>query len=449
MKRHLGASLSVLGFVAALLVRVVPGGLEGAVDYDEGVYVTAALALLEGRFPWRDFVFLHPPGVALWLVPAALAGPKAALLWGRVLSAMVGALNAVLVGRVVRGWAGLAAAVWLGLWWETVLTDRGVFLEPLMNGAGLGALLLLSHEPNRRRVMVAGALCGAAVAFKLLGAVWCVVAFIVCPREVRARLVLSAMAVFAALFLPLAALAPSEAFFQLVTVHSVRPPDGDLDRLVRLREMFVSRSIDATILMALVSPFALSGSRRWLGRAVLFGLVLIVAVFLKTAAFWNQYDAAVAPLIVLLLGLGLAGVVERLGRAGWVAAVIVLALGLRHLPLATQAPPPAPLVANLPPGTCALESYVLVQADRGPALVSPLLIDSYGQVLADVARSGKRFSSMDEAFADDVSQVTLLRQLPQCEFLQVGNRGSQLSATSRAFIAEHFDDVGDGSLKRR
>lgn len=66
MKRHLPAILVAGGFLAALLVRVIPGRLaSGAVDYDEGVYVAAALTVLEGRFPWRDFAFLHPPGVIL------------------------------------------------------------------------------------------------------------------------------------------------------------------------------------------------------------------------------------------------------------------------------------------------------------------------------------------------------------------------------------------------
>lgn len=461
-RKHLPALVTAVGFVTALLVRVLPGGLKGAVDYDEGVYVAAALALLDGRFPWRDFAFVHPPGVILWLVPAALAGPKAALLIGRVLAALVGALNTVMLGRLVRGWAGVAAAVFLGLWWETVLTDRGVYLEPLMNAAGLGALLLLHDAPSRKRVVAAGVLCALAVGFKLLGGLWCVIAFITCPRELRARLVASAVVTFAVLFLPFVALAPSEAFFELITVHSVRPPDGDLELLIRLREMFVARSLDATILMVLLLPFAVTGARRWLGRGVLLGLTLMVGLFLSMAAFWNQYDAALAPLIALLLGLGLAGLVERLGQgqgegptrartfgAGWIPAALVLGLGLRHWSLAIEPPPAAPPPLTLQPGTCAIENYVLVQADQRPALVSPMLIDSYGQVLVDVARSGKRFRSIDEAFADDVSQQTLLRQLPQCEFLQVGNRANQFSPTSRAFIAEHFTDLGNGSLKRR
>lgn len=450
MKRHLPAIVAVVGFVIALLIRVIPGRLAtGAVDYDEGVYVAAALTVLEGRFPWRDFAFLHPPGVILWLLPAALAGPKLALLIGRVLAVIVGALNVVMVGRIVRGWAGIAAALFLCLWWETVLTDRGVYLEPLMNGAGLGALLLLSDVPGRKHVLAAGLLCALAMGFKLLGGVWCVAAFIVCPKEFRARLVLTAVATFALLFGPLFAIAPADAFFQLVTVHSSRPPDGDLERLVRLREMFVARSLDATILMGLLLPFAVSGARRWLGRAVLLALALIVGVFLSTAAFWNQYDAALAPLIVLLLGLGLAGLCARLGRRGWIAAVIVMGLGLTHVELATREAPPAPPSLALQPGTCALENYVLVRADQRPALVSPVLIDSYGQVLVDVARSGKHFASIDEAFASDDSQQTLLGQLPQCAWLQVGNRGNQLSPTTRAFIAEHFVDAGNGSLQRR
>ena len=103
MRRHLPLALTIGGFVAALLIRVLPRGLSGAVDYDEGVYIEAAWALRHGFLPWRDFVFVHPPGILLWLAPLTVGGPKLALLLGRLGSALAGATNVVLAGRLVGG----------------------------------------------------------------------------------------------------------------------------------------------------------------------------------------------------------------------------------------------------------------------------------------------------------------------------------------------------------
>ena len=51
----------------ALAVRRVPvlrgGGLFGTMAYDDGVYFGSAIALLDGRVPYRDFLLLHPPGI--------------------------------------------------------------------------------------------------------------------------------------------------------------------------------------------------------------------------------------------------------------------------------------------------------------------------------------------------------------------------------------------------
>src|SRR5579862_545272 len=42
--------------------------------YDDGVYMGAATRLSHGVVPYRDFVFLHPPGIILLLTPFAFVG---------------------------------------------------------------------------------------------------------------------------------------------------------------------------------------------------------------------------------------------------------------------------------------------------------------------------------------------------------------------------------------
>src|SRR4051794_25123499 len=66
-------------FVTALAARlavvlVSPGRPCGTFGYDSSVYFTASTALIHGRLPYRDFVFLHPPGVVLALTPFAWLG---------------------------------------------------------------------------------------------------------------------------------------------------------------------------------------------------------------------------------------------------------------------------------------------------------------------------------------------------------------------------------------
>jgi hypothetical protein len=448
-------SVTLLGFLAALAIRVVPGLLGGAVDYDEGVYLSGAWALTQGRLPWRDFVFLHPPGVLLWLAPLTLAGPKLALLLARLLTALLGALNVVLVGRVVRGWAGVCAALFFATWWETVITDRGVFLEPLMNAAGLGALALVSSTRplTSRRAVLAGVLCAASMAVKLWGGVWCLLVFLVAERSARRPLVLAAVTTFAVVVAPFVAFAPADAVRELFTVHSLRPPDGDLERAVRLREMFVSRSLDVTVLLGLSLPLLFfGGERRRLGLAALTASGIVVAAFLSASAWWNQYDAALAPFLVLTLGAGLHGAFARLHarpRVVLVLALVVLGLGSLHLPLAWRRPEKPEAVPVLPEGTCSFSSADAIVAGRWPPLIAPMLVDSYGQGLVDASSAG-RFPTVNEAFVSEAAQRTFRLQLPQCRHLLLGWRGDwHLNAETKAWLDRHFEATAPGLFSAR
>jgi hypothetical protein len=109
--------------LAGWLLRASPLAGEGGawavgVDYDEGVYFSAASLLLKGLLPYRDFVFVHPPAFLLGLAPvAALAGKlslASAFSTARWVATLVGAANVALSGllgrRVAGPLAGLVAA---------------------------------------------------------------------------------------------------------------------------------------------------------------------------------------------------------------------------------------------------------------------------------------------------------------------------------------------------
>ena len=62
----LRATIGLVGLVA-LLVRLVPvlatGALRGVQGYDDGVHLAIAQRLIAGIVPYRDEIFLHPPGM--------------------------------------------------------------------------------------------------------------------------------------------------------------------------------------------------------------------------------------------------------------------------------------------------------------------------------------------------------------------------------------------------
>ena len=66
--------------------------------YDDGVYLGAALHLVNGVLPYRDFVLLHPPGVALLMTPIAalgrIIGTRDAMAGARLVTVLITALNA-------------------------------------------------------------------------------------------------------------------------------------------------------------------------------------------------------------------------------------------------------------------------------------------------------------------------------------------------------------------
>jgi len=70
----LATAAAVLAGVARLVPVLRGGGLAGLGNYDDGVYYASGTALLNGILPYRDYVFLHPPGIVVMLAPFGLAG---------------------------------------------------------------------------------------------------------------------------------------------------------------------------------------------------------------------------------------------------------------------------------------------------------------------------------------------------------------------------------------
>jgi hypothetical protein len=93
--------IAVVGGLVRLAALIRTGGPLGFyVDYDEGVYSSAATELSRGNLPYHDFVFVHPPGILYVLTPLGLLGPARALVAGRVLAVGFGVLSICILGYI-------------------------------------------------------------------------------------------------------------------------------------------------------------------------------------------------------------------------------------------------------------------------------------------------------------------------------------------------------------
>jgi hypothetical protein len=222
------ATLLALALRLFLLTR--PGFLtSGTVEYDDGVYLGAALRLLHGALPYKDFAFVQPPGIVVVALPGAAIGSLTSQATGlaaaRVLSVLASTACVPLAGRLVRHRGALACAVTAGLlavYPADVLSGRTLLLEPWMNLACLLAANAAFREgrlASPRWLAWAGVAFGCGVAIKFWAAFPAAVLLAVClvarpPAETsRARragaLVGGAVGGFAVLAGPFALADPS------------------------------------------------------------------------------------------------------------------------------------------------------------------------------------------------------------------------------------------------
>src|SRR5215468_7673164 len=222
---------TVLGLGLRVFLLTRPGFLtSGTVEYDDGVYLGAALRFVRGALPYRDFALVQPPGILILSLPAALVGsvasPAAGLAAARVLTVCASAACIPLAGNLVRHRGLLVTAVTCGLlavYPADVLAARTLLLEPWMNLCCLlaaNAAFSRGQLASPRRLGWAGAALGLAVAIKFWAAVPAAALLVAClavrpsagvrvrARRVRAYL-LALCCAFAVSVAPFAWAAPA------------------------------------------------------------------------------------------------------------------------------------------------------------------------------------------------------------------------------------------------
>jgi hypothetical protein len=175
------AAATALGLGLRLYQLARPGHLLGATEYDDGADFGAALRLVHGAIPYRDFITVQPPGITVVMIPAALVSKLTSAAWAmaaaRILTAAAGAAGVLLGGLLVRHRGILAVIVTCGIlavYPGSVQSAHTVLLEPwLVLGCLAGAVAVFDGDQlaTGRRLAWGGAALGFAGALK----VWAII----------------------------------------------------------------------------------------------------------------------------------------------------------------------------------------------------------------------------------------------------------------------------------
>ena len=215
---------TVLALGIRLFTLTRPGFLAGPSEYDDGVYLGAAIRLTQGVLPYRDFAFVQPPGILLLMTPAAvvarMTSTATAMAFARLLTVGASTACVPLAGNLMRYRGTLATAVTCGIlavYPDDIAAAHTLLLEPWMNLFCLiAATAAFSHGMLARpaRLAWAGAALGVAGAVKFWAVVPGAMLLAVClvaagQRARRARAYLAGLvAGFVLPAVPIAAAAP-------------------------------------------------------------------------------------------------------------------------------------------------------------------------------------------------------------------------------------------------
>jgi alpha-1,2-mannosyltransferase len=390
--------------VAALLAAAVtfyqlsrPGSLLGT-SADVAVYLGGSVRLVHGVLPYRDFVFVQPPGFMLLATPFAflseLTGTRDALAVLRLTTPFLAAASVVLVGRLVRH-RGVAATLIacgvMALFPTQLYALHSVLLEPVLEFFCLvGAVVAFEGDrmSGSRRTLAAGVAFGFAGSIKVSAILPVLVLAVLCLPEVRRRLLPFAggvIAGFAVPTLPFLLAAPGAFVGDVVATQLGRiPSTARVPLPVRLGDLtgasaFASGDAVAVTVAAVLGGLvvcALLASRRWPTRLEWFALgstLLVSVAQLLPAQYYPHYAALVTPFLAVLLGLCVAaipsaGMVTRLVAPALAGAVVLALLvnQVSYLTTETSADVVVAVDSVIPEGGCAMSDAPrnLVTTDR-------------------------------------------------------------------------------------
>jgi alpha-1,2-mannosyltransferase len=446
--RFTGPGLAILAAtVLALALRLFTltrtGFLTGVSEYDDGVYLGAAIRLTQGALPYRDFSFVQPPGMLLLMTPAALVArattTATALAFARLLTVGASTACVPLAGNLVRHRGTLVTVVTCGIlavYPDDIAAAHTLLLEPWMNLCCLlaaNAAFSRGRLANPARLAWAGAALGFATAVKFWAAVPAAILLVFClavpeRRAGRSGAYLAGLAGgFVLPVAPFALAAPgifirSTLLDQASRVGTFIPLSLRLAHLTGLIDVLDSAgrlSLNAgthSLFAGSMVASIFSVSAGWLPFAVtvigvaaiaagylwnprrpshlewfsLATLVLASVVVLSYSAFFYHYPAFVAPWLALSAGGaagGLAGSRRLRQVAGGAFAAVVLGTAALQVSTVAALSVPSSTAAGrvIPDGACVVtdETSLLISANRFAAAPPgcPDIIDSLATTL--------------------------------------------------------------------
>ncbi len=355
-----------------LIPLLVRHTLTGVLEYDDGVQFSAAAQLVAGHLPYRDFVFIQPPGVVLLLSPfTALAhwtGDTVAMALARVGFITVAGANAALIAYLVRSRgraAALAGGLLYAVWQASVAAEHTLLLEPLLTFGVLTAMVLVEGPKRRTACLWAGVVLGAATSVKVwMGPVALVLVWLVYRRHGKRESVRFVLGYAVALILtcgPFLVLAPHQFIRQVVVDQMDRPGSGATiwERLQYLSGLMNHTRLDADLTVHGLAVLAVvgiagivvlawpdPGSRPWMAIGA-----MQLALVLVAPSFSYHYVDFPAGSVCILAGMAvpqgrrlLAGRGRAVGAvavAAVVALMAVLALSSATSPVGGRTDQPA------------------------------------------------------------------------------------------------------------
>lgn len=413
--------LTGIGLVLRLFRYLHAGARTGVTGYDDGVYFGAAVRLVHGSLPYRDFVFVHPPVITELFAPLVALSPHVStvtlVFLGRLLTAVVSAATIALVGLLLRERGAVAVAVGCGLLAvhdTAVGVTRGTLIEPYLAFFFVLGLVLLfdaSTVAGPRRTFWAGVVLGIAVATKLWAAVPVAVLLVLLVRD-RSRLWrLGAGVVLGAVVpcLPFLFTAPGTFFRDVVESQITRsagrvPINTRLADLLGLNGFTASRDTIVLVVGVALAVLLVAGYAhyfRTVGRPTVFDVAVVgctiatVLMFLVPNEFYWHYGGFFAPFLALAVALPAGHLVtsrNRRASAVWYGVgALVLAVCLISC-LVNLATPRWTRVdvsavdAAVRPGSCVLinDSSLALAVDRMPTSRScRIVVDAVGTAFVE------------------------------------------------------------------
>lgn len=326
--------------------------------YDDGVHFSAAVNLVHGHLPYRDVLFLQPPGVIVAASPFAFlaeaVGDARAFAAGRIAFALIGALNGALVAVALRRFglgAVLVGGVLYALSFPALYDERTITLEVIGSTGVLASLVLLDIGARRgtgRWFLLAGVAAGVSIDFKIWYIATFVVLAVVAGRRIL-RFVVGGVIAGVVGYVPFFAAAPARMWQQVVQAQLGRPATTGTPLASRLRTILGVASADSTgripaltgtavvavllvlVVLLVVAALTLRGARRYVAL-----LAVTAAVLLGSPSFFQHYAVLTAGPLALVAGAGTVRTAELLGRSrgrravlgASVAVALLLAVGV-------------------------------------------------------------------------------------------------------------------------